>query len=117
MTKRLISLIVLLSLVGTYSVNNSLLDVWVLVLMGVLGWALRKLRFEPALIVLALVLGPMMEKTLRQTLFMARGDLGAVLARPLTLGLLLVGLLVVVAPSGVRAVRWLSAARAPVREP
>ncbi|MCL6430570.1 MAG: tripartite tricarboxylate transporter permease [Anaerolineae bacterium] len=113
----LISLIVLLSLAGTYSVNNSLLDVWVLVLMGILGWALRKLGFEPALIVLALVLGPMMEKTLRQTLFMARGDLGAVLARPLTLGLLLVGLLVVVAPSGVRAVRWLSAARAPVREP
>jgi putative tricarboxylic transport membrane protein len=113
----LMALILLLALVGTYSLNNSLLDVWVLVGMGVVGWALRKLGFEPALIVLALVLGPMMEKTLRQTLFMARGDLGTVLARPLTLTLLLVGVLIVVVPELVRAARWVRLAQATARDP
>lgn len=88
----------LLCLVGTYSVNNSLLDLWLLVGLGVLGYLLRKLGFEPALVILALVLGPMIEKTLRQTLFMARGDWGSILARPLTAALLGLGLLVLVLP-------------------
>jgi len=109
--------IVLLALVGTYSVNNSLLDLWVLVAMGVVGWGLRKLGFEPALIVLALVLGPMMEKTLRQTLFMARGDPWVVLARPLTLAMLLVAAAVVALPPALRAARRLAPVHAPARHP
>ncbi|HXG04306.1 MAG TPA: tripartite tricarboxylate transporter permease [Candidatus Binatia bacterium] len=112
----LVSLIVLLAMVGTYSVNNSVLDLWVLVVMGVLGWALRRRGFEPALIVLALVLGPMMEKTLRQTLFMARGDPSVVLGRPLTLALLAAGLLAVLLPALRRARGW-TPAQAPAGEP
>ncbi|MEK6709854.1 MAG: tripartite tricarboxylate transporter permease, partial [Nitrospinota bacterium] len=103
----LLSLVVLLCLVGTYSVNNSLLDLWVLVGMGLLGYLFRKLGFEPAVVILALVLGPMMEKTFRQTLFMARGDWGAILLRPLTLALLLAGFLIVVLPELLRASRRL----------
>jgi putative tricarboxylic transport membrane protein len=94
----LLSLIALLCLVGTYAVNNSLLDLWVLVVMGLLGYLLRKLGFEPALVILALVLGPMIEKSFRQTLFMARGEWGLILGRPLTLGLLVAGLLVLAGP-------------------
>ena len=109
----LLSLVVLLCLVGTYSVNNSLLDLWVLVGMGFLGYLFRKLGFEPAVVVLALVLGPMMEKTFRQTLFMARGDWGAILRRPLTLALLLAGVLVIVLPGLYRALRRALARRAP----
>lgn len=101
----LLSLVVLLCLVGTYSVNNSLLDLWVLVVMGLLGYFFRKLDFDPALVILALVLGPMVEKTFRQTLFMARGDWAAVLSRPLTVALLLAGLLIVVGPELYRASR------------
>jgi putative tricarboxylic transport membrane protein len=55
--------------------------------------------------VVALVLGPLMEKALRQTLFMVRGDVLAVLGRPLTLTLLLVGAVAVAAPPLARLLR------------
>lgn len=85
--------------------NNSLLDLWVLVAMGVVGYSLRKLAIDPAPLIVALVLGPIMEKTLRQSLFMAHGDWGLLAARPLSLALLLVGAAVLVGPSVVAAVR------------
>ena len=113
----LLSLVLLLCLVGTYSVNNSLLDLWVLVGMGLLGYLFRKLGFDPAIVILALVLGPMMEKTFRQTLFMARGDWRAILLRPLTLALLLAGLLIVLLPELYRASRRVRARRAVTLEP
>lgn len=95
----LLPIIVLLCLVGTYAVSNSMVDLWVLTIAGVIGWALRKFGFEPALIVLALVLGPILEKTFRQTLIMTRGDLGMLADRPITIGLLLAACAVVLAPA------------------
>lgn len=94
----LLPCIVLLCLVGTYAVSNSMVDLWVLVISGVIGWALRKFGFEPALIVLALVLGPILEKTFRQTLIMTRGDLSMVAERPISLGLLVLACAIVLAP-------------------
>jgi putative tricarboxylic transport membrane protein len=98
-THVLATLVLLLCLVGAFSLNNSQLDLWVLVAFGIFGYGLRKLRIDPSPLVVALVLGPLMEKTLRQTLFMERGDVLAVLARPLTLTLLLIGLLAVATPA------------------
>ena len=69
----LATLVLLLCLVGAFSLSNSFLDLWVLVIFGVFGYALRKLRVDPSPMVVALVLGPMMEKTLRQALFLTRG--------------------------------------------
>src|SRR5216683_2005085 len=57
------------------------LDLWVLVIFGVFGYALRKLRVDPSPMVVALVLGPMMEKTLRQALFLTRGSVVDLVAR------------------------------------
>jgi putative tricarboxylic transport membrane protein len=94
----LATLVLLLCLVGAYSLSNSLLDVWVLIAFGIFGYALRKLSIDPSPLVVALVLGPLMEKTLRQTLFMARGDWTEVLARPLTLLLLVAGALAIAGP-------------------
>jgi putative tricarboxylic transport membrane protein len=101
----LATLILLLCLVGAYSLNNSQLDLWVLVVFGVFGYSLRKLAIDPSPLVVALVLGPLMEKTLRQSLFMARGEWPTIVARPLTLTLLLVGLLAVAGPSLFRLAR------------
>jgi putative tricarboxylic transport membrane protein len=101
----LATLVLLLCLVGAYSLNNSQLDLWVLVAFGIFGYGLRKLRIDPSPLVVALVLGPLMEKTLRQTLFMERGDFLAVLGRPLTLTLLLIGVLAVLAPALARLFR------------
>jgi putative tricarboxylic transport membrane protein len=80
----LASLVVLLCLVGAYTLNNSLLDVWVMVVMGGVGYVFRKLRIDPAPLVIAVVLGPMIEKTFRQALFMANGDWTYMIMRPVT---------------------------------
>ena len=100
------TLVLLLCLVGAYSLNNSPLDLWVLVGMGIVGWAFRKLAIDPAPLIVALVLGPFMENTLRQTLFMAHGDWRLLVLRPLSLALLLVGVLVLAAPPLIAALRW-----------
>jgi putative tricarboxylic transport membrane protein len=89
--------------VGAYSLNNSQLDLWVLVVFGIFGYGLRKLAIDPSPLVVALVLGPMMEKTLRQALFMERGNVLALLGRPITLTLLLLGLIALAAPL---LIRW-----------
>jgi len=94
----LMGLILLLCLVGTYSVNNSLLDLYILIGMGGVGYFLRKLKFDMAPLILALVLGPMLEKTLRQSLFMMRGDVWAICVRPIAGTLLLIALLSIVLP-------------------
>jgi putative tricarboxylic transport membrane protein len=110
----LATLVLLLCLVGAYSLNNSQLDLWVLVIFGLFGYGLRKLAIDPSPLVVALVLGPLLEKTLRQSLFMERGSVLAMLGRPLTLALLLVGVLVVVGPPLVRLARGRRSAKAPV---
>jgi putative tricarboxylic transport membrane protein len=67
--------VLLLCLVGACALNDSPLDLWVLVAFGIFGYGLRKLAIDPSPLVVALVLGPIMEKkTLRQALFMERGD-------------------------------------------
>jgi putative tricarboxylic transport membrane protein len=111
----LATLVLLLCLVGAYSLNNSQLDLWVLVGFGLFGYALRKLSIDPSPLVVALVLGPMMEKTLRQSLFMSRGDVLEMLSRPLTLTLLLLGLAAVVAPVVTRWVRGRAISAAPAQ--
>ena len=92
------TLVLLLCLVGAYSLSNSLLDLWVLVAFGLAGYGFRKLSIDPAPLIVAVVLGPIMEKTLRQTLFMAHGDWRLLAYRPLSLALLLLGAAVLVGP-------------------
>jgi putative tricarboxylic transport membrane protein len=110
------TLVLLLCLVGAYSLSNSLLDLWVLVGMGLIGFGFRKLAIDPAPLIVALVLGPIMEKTLRQSLFMAHGDWRLLLLRPLTLSLLLIGALVVVGPSLLALIRRRRAVAGPVTD-
>ena len=101
----LMGLILLLCLVGTYSVNNSLLDLYILIGMGGVGYVLRKLKFDMAPLILALVLGPMLEKTLRQSLFMMRGDVWAICVRPIAGTLLLIALLSIVLPPVIHLIK------------
>ncbi len=107
----LMGLILLLCLVGTYGVNNSFLDLYILVGMGVVGYVLRKLKFDMAPLILALVLGPMLERTLRQSLFLTRGDVGMIVGRPITAVLLSVGLVALVLPFFLRGKNKIAQAR------
>ncbi len=67
-------LILMVAVIGAYSVNNSMLDLHVLFAMGVAGYVLRKLEFQLAPMVVGVVLGPLIEKHLREGLILNRGD-------------------------------------------
>jgi putative tricarboxylic transport membrane protein len=87
--------ILLFSILGVYAVNSSVVDVWIMVIMGVLGWVFRKLDFETAPIVLGLVLAPMIELSLRQSLAMSDGHYGIFVQRPIAGTLLAIGVALV----------------------
>jgi len=72
--KILFPVIVLFCLIGVYSLSNSIFDIYVMILFGVLGYLMRKLGYEPAPLVLAFVLGPMMENNLRKALIISDGS-------------------------------------------
>lgn len=101
----LLPCIVLFAMIGSYSVRNSILDLWVLVGFGVLGYFLRKLKFDLAPMILAIVLGPMIERYFRTALFLGRGDLGIFVASPISKVIWAAGLLVVVVVGGLLALR------------
>jgi putative tricarboxylic transport membrane protein len=82
-----------LCIVGAYGDNNSVFDVWVMVAAGVAGFTLRRFGYEPAPLVLGLVLGPIMERSLLQALIMGRGELGSLAPSRLAAALLLCALL------------------------
>jgi len=110
----LATLVLLLCLVGAFSLSNSHLDLWILVLFGVFGYALRKLNVDASPLVVALVLGPMMEKTLRQSLFITQGSLVDMIARPLTLAILAIPVMALAVPPLLRLRRRPRTATAPV---
>jgi len=77
-------MIMILTLVGVYSVNNSVFDIWVMLIMGVFGYLARKLQFDLGPLLLAFVLGPIMERSLRQALLMSHGSFGIFFTRPIS---------------------------------
>ena len=89
-------IIVLVCLVGAYGVNNNPIDILVMVVFGVVGWAMMKFGYDPAPLVLAFVLGPMIETSLRQSLVLSHGSFLVFFTRPIAGGLLGAALLMVV---------------------
>ena len=81
-------LIIMFCIIGVYEVNNSIVDVWIMLIMGVLGYALRKFDFDPAPLVLGLVISPILEQSLRQSLIMSNGNYLIFFSRPISLGLM-----------------------------
>jgi putative tricarboxylic transport membrane protein len=77
--------ILLFGVVGSYALNNSLSDVWVMFAAGILGFLCRKAEIPLGPLVLGLILGPLMESNLRRALILSRGDWSAALARPIVL--------------------------------
>jgi putative tricarboxylic transport membrane protein len=77
-------LIIMFCIVGVYLVNNSIVDVWIMLIMGVVGYLLRKLDFDPAPLVLGLVIAPTFELSLRQSLVMSSGNWTIFFSRPIS---------------------------------
>ncbi len=83
-------LIIMFCIVGVYEVSHSVVDVYIMLIMGVLGYGLRKFAFDPAPLVLGLVISPLFEQSLRQSLIMSNGNYFIFFNRPISLGLLIV---------------------------
>ncbi|HVZ54792.1 MAG TPA: tripartite tricarboxylate transporter permease [Pseudolabrys sp.] len=84
--------IIVFCCIGIYSINNSSTDVIIAAMFGLFGYWLVKHDFEPAPLVLAFVLGPLMEENLRRAMLIARGDPTVFVTRPISAGLILVAL-------------------------
>ena len=94
----LFPLILLFCLIGAYSVGNSVFDIYVMLAFGVIGWAMKKLEYEPAPMVLAFVLGPMLENNLRKSLILSQGEFGIFVTRPISAACLLLALALLLSP-------------------
>jgi putative tricarboxylic transport membrane protein len=103
----LVPIIFGIALFGVYSVENSLFNVGVTILFGGIGFLMRIYNYPPAPLVLALVLGPMLEKALRQSLQMSLGEPAIFVTRPVSAFILVLALLAILVPliSGLRARR------------
>jgi len=77
-------LIVSICAVGAYSVHSSMIDVWYMLIFGVIGYAFKKLDYPLAPLVLALVLGDLAENALRQSLIMSQGSVLIFFTRPIS---------------------------------
>ncbi len=91
--------ILLFCILGAYSLNQSVFDVGVMIAFGVLGYIFRKIDWPLAPTVLALILGPMMERALRTSLEMSAGDMSILITRPISAVLLIIAAIVLLSPA------------------
>ncbi len=89
-------IIIMFCIIGVYEINHSLIDVWIMLIMGVVGYFLRKFDFDPAPLVLGLVIAPIFELSLRQSLVMSGGDYMIFLTRPFAASLFAISALLLV---------------------
>jgi putative tricarboxylic transport membrane protein len=94
----LFPLILVFCLIGSYCLTNSVIEVLSMVTFGLIGYLLRKFDYEAAPLVLAMVLGPRLETSLRRSLLGEQGDLTIFITRPISAGLLIVAISLIVIP-------------------
>jgi putative tricarboxylic transport membrane protein len=100
----LMALIVVFCITGAYSQNNKLWDVGQMLVFGVVGYGMKKLDYSPAALVLALVLGPLAERALRQALIISDSGMLILFQRPISAVLTALAIVAIAVPV-VRAVR------------
>jgi putative tricarboxylic transport membrane protein len=96
--KILFPLIFLFCVIGVYTLNNNTVEISIMLIFGILGFVFRRAGFDAAPFLLALVLGPIMEGSLRQALIMSHGDMIIFLARPISAVLIGLGALFLITP-------------------
>ena len=96
--KILFPLILLFCLIGVYSVGNTVFDIYIMILFGIVGYLMKKFDYEGAPLVLAFVLGPLLENNLRKSLIMSQGDFSIFFSRPLAAASLILALFLLISP-------------------
>jgi putative tricarboxylic transport membrane protein len=92
----LFPLIILFCIIGSYSVNQNYVDIITLMISGGVGYLMRKLKYEGGPLILAFILGPMIEERFRQSLLITKGDFSIFVSRPIALGFLLVAMVLLI---------------------
>ena len=92
----LAALAMVVTMVGVFSINNNIFDMWVVLVFGLLGYVMRKTGFEPGPLILAFVLGPIMERSFRQSLLISNGDPTIFFTRPISGALMGIAALLIV---------------------
>ena len=90
--------ILLFCIIGVYTINNSVFDILLMILFGVFGYLTAKFDFEGAPFILAVVLEPMMEKALRHSLTISKGDFSIFITRPVSAALFGTALFLLILP-------------------
>ena len=96
--KILFPLILLFCLIGVYTVSNSIFDIYVMIAFGVVGYLMKKFEYEGAPLVLAFVLGPLMENNLRKALILSQGNFSFFFTRPISAACLALAVFLLVSP-------------------
>jgi putative tricarboxylic transport membrane protein len=96
--KFLMPIVAMVSFVGIYGISGSTFDLMVMVLFGVLGWALRKLDVPLVPVILGILLGNLMEANLRRAMTISDGDWTVLFASPLAIGLWVIAVVGFVLP-------------------
>lgn len=96
--KVMMPLIIAISAVGIYATENNIFDLWVMFGFGILGYVMRKLDFPASPIVLAVVLGPLVENSLKQSLIISGGSPAIFFTRPIAAVFIIFALLSIFAP-------------------
>lgn len=100
--------IIVFATLGAYTLNNNLVDLGILWLLGIVGFAMRVIDVPVAPAIVGLIIGPLMEQQFRRTLAISQGDPTVFLTHPIAASLLVIAALLVLAPA---ILRWLSARR------
>jgi len=93
---KLFPMIILFCLIGVFSLNYAVFDILLMILFGVVGYIMRKCRYESPPLVLAFILGPRLEQSLRQSLLLSRGDPTIFLSRPISVACLMIAVVLLV---------------------
>jgi putative tricarboxylic transport membrane protein len=88
----LFPLIIFFCVVGAYSLNNNIWEIIIMIIFGVIGYIMRKFKYEAAPFTFAFVLGPLLEESLRQSLLMSEGTVGIFFTRPISCTLMVIGI-------------------------
>ena len=112
-------IVVMVTMLGVYTVNNDVFDMFLVIFFGIIGYVMKKTGFEPGPLVLAFVLGRILETSFRQSLRIFDGSMAGFVTRPISGTLLAVALLAVLLAVGRRWIRKPSPAgpRPPVAAP
>jgi putative tricarboxylic transport membrane protein len=94
----MVPLITMICFIGAYNVNNNVSGILIAIIFGLAGYLMRKFQYDPAPLVLAFVLGPLLEDSLRQSLMLFRGDVLGVMQRPIALSLFGLTFLIFLSP-------------------